>query len=570
VDTTHLSTLSPGLSTRNRTIPLLILGALGAVLFICASAVIFYKNTEQLLGFRNLEEHSQEVLSLLELTAQRLERMDYLGRLYLTGKNKDDLNTVQSTAVLLNTGLDQLQDLVRDSGQRSLAYNAGNCVQQLTQQLDGLLQQSTETDRMSLTRKVLECRDVISRMQVQETILLKQRMSLAQQVTYRSLIAGGVFLLVCLVVVLSLFGFLLRDARKRIETEEQIFDTNQRLNTTVKTLEDQATEANLLSSMRGELLLCSTPAETYRTTVRHIAQVLPSAQIALLTVNNAQQLLEIGATSDDQTQILDGVPLNACCAMRGARSRRRTPGLSEIDCAHFQGTPPQNYLCIPLAAQGHALGILCLTFPEASDPILLDSRLDLLHRLTELGSVWIANLNLRIRLEEESIRDGLTNLFNRRFMEIALDRELRLAARRKSDLSLLMLDIDRFKCFNDTFGHEAGDQVLRGVAEILRASVRAEDIVCRYGGEEFLVILPGIGTETAFLRAEEIRKRVSEMRLDIRGEGRKDNTISIGVSTYPQAGQTIDDLVRATDRALYNAKEGGRNRVAIAESAIAV
>jgi diguanylate cyclase (GGDEF)-like protein len=566
VDTKPTSTLS----ARNRTIPLLLLGAIGSVLFICASALLFYKNTERILTFRSLEEHSQDVLSQLELTTQRLERIDYLGRLYLTGRNKDDLSKAQATGLLLNTGIDQLQDLVRDSGQRSRAHNADTCIQELAQQFNGQLQQSTEADRLSLTQKVLECRDIISRMQVQEVVLLKERMSNAQKTTYRGLIAGCVFLLVCLVLVLSLFGFLLRDARRRIETEKQISETNERLNVTVKMLEDQAIETNLLSSMRNELQLCATSAEAYRTAVRYVAQVLPSAKIAVLTVNKARQILELAITSGEQAQILDGVPLNACCAMRGARSRHRKPGNSEIDCAHFLGAPPRDYLCLPLAAQGQALGILYLECLKESDSEQLDIHFNLLQRLAEMSSMWIAGLNLLERFENESIRDGLTNLYNRRFIEIALDRELRLAARGKSELSLLMLDIDHFKGFNDTFGHSAGDQLLRQVAEILRESVRTEDIVCRYGGEEFLIILPGMGTETSIPRAEDMRRRISAMHFDFHGGTAKEVTISIGVSTYPLTGQTIEELLRAADRTLYNAKESGRNRVTVAESGIAV
>lgn len=163
-------------------------------------------------------------------------------------------------------------------------------------------------------------------------------------------------------------------------------------------------------------------------------------------------------------------------------------------------------------------------YPDASDASGLDTRLDLLHRVTELSSMWIAGINLRARLEEE-IRDGLTGLFNRRFMEIALDRELRLAARRKTELSLLMLDIDYFKRFNDSYGHEAGDRVLRGVAEILGEAVRIEDIVCRYGGEEFLILLPGTETAAAIKRAEDIRRRVHTMRLDFHGEAFKEITV---------------------------------------------
>jgi diguanylate cyclase (GGDEF)-like protein len=302
--------------------------------------------------------------------------------------------------------------------------------------------------------------------------------------------------------------------------------------------------------------------------VRYIAQAMPSAKITLLIVNSSQQTLEIAATSDEQTEIMDGVPLNACCAMRGARTRRRRPGVSEVDCLHFRGAPPQNYICMPLAAQGEALGVLYLGCPDAGICMQLDTHLDFLQGLTELSSMWIAGLQLRARLERESIHDGLTNLFNRRFMETALDRELRLAARRQGELSLLMLDIDHFKCFNDTFGHAAGDQVLRDVAETLRESVRTEDIVCRYGGEELLVILPGLGTEASFERAEDIRKRVSAMSPHFDGGSTQKVTISIGISTYPHIGQTSEELVHAADRALYNAKQSGRNRVVVAESAI--
>ncbi|QNI32217.1 GGDEF domain-containing protein [Alloacidobacterium dinghuense] len=510
------------------------------------------------------------MLSLLELTARQMERGDYLSRLYLTARNQDDLNTVRATGVSLDTDMEQLRNLVRDPGQRSRAQNADSCVQELKKQFFAQLQQSTEADRMSMTRKVLECRDIISQMQLQEAILLKQRISEAQQITYQNLIAGVVFLLVSLTVVLILFGILLRDASKRIEMEKQISDTNDRLKVTVKTLESQATETNLLTSLRGELQLCATPAEGYRTAQRYVAQVLPAAKITLFTVNHSRQLLDLATTSDHQAQLMDGVPLDACCSLRGARARHRKPGNSEVDCAHFLGNPPQDYLCLPMAAHGQALGIFYIECPEKCDSDKLDAHLNILQRLAEMSSMWIAGLNLIERFESESIRDGLTNLFNRRFMEISLDRELRLAARRKGDLSLLMLDIDHFKRFNDTFGHEAGDQILRKVAEILRDAVRTEDIVCRYGGEEFLVILPGMGAEASFWRAEDIRQRVSKLRLDFPGEATKEVTISIGVSTFPQAGQAVEELVHSADRALYNAKESGRNRVQAASSPITV
>jgi len=196
---------------------------------------------------------------------------------------------------------------------------------------------------------------------------------------------------------------------------------------------------------------------------------------------------------------------------------------------------------------------------------MVDANLRALQQMVELASIRIAGLNLRTILEHQSIRDSLTNLFNRRFMEIALDRELRRALRHQKPLAVLMLDLDHFKMLNDTYGHEAGDVVLREIAGIMRQAVRSEDTVCRYGGEEFVAILPELGTDEALNRAESIRHMVSELRIYHRGESLREVTISIGVAVYPHNSDSPEQLLSLADRALYEAKHLGRNRVVLAE-----
>lgn len=565
----HTHTLSPtAKKVRNRSILLLAVGAAGAVLFICAAAVIFYRNTQRLLASRVLEEHSQEVLSHLQTVSARLERMDYLTRVYLAERNVDDKNTVQTTQGVIDSGLSDLEKLIWDNKQRNRARFAHGCTDELTQQVNALLanSQSSAIERASLTRKMLECRDLVDRMETEEEILLKQRTTDAERRAYRNLLTGGLFLLVSLLTVLGLFGLLLRNVWKQAESEAQIFDTNERLEGTVQELKNQAAEINLITCMREELQLCTTLPEAHRAIVRHVAKALPKAAIALMTVNSGRKMMCVAATSDDQTRILDEFPVSACCGLRAGRPRRRKTDESEIECRHFAGEPPVDYLCLPLVAYGETLGLLYIGCKGAETAAELDLHHRLMERTSEVASLWIASLNLRIQLEDQSIRDGLTNLYNRRFMEMALDREALLAIRRKTDLSVLMMDIDHFKRFNDTFGHEAGDQVLRGVAGILLHGVRAEDIACRYGGEELLLILPGTGAEIARGRAEELRRRISEMQLDIPGSGSKKVTVSIGVATFPHAGQTAEELVRSADRALYLAKSNGRDRVEMAET----
>ncbi len=150
-------------------------------------------------------------------------------------------------------------------------------------------------------------------------------------------------------------------------------------------------------------------------------------------------------------------------------------------------------------------------------------------------------------------------------MEIALERELRRAARQQSTLAVFMIDVDHFKSFNDTFGHAAGDTVLREIAGVFGAAIRSDDIVCRYGGEEFVVILPEIPRSIARERAEFIRRAVSEMRLRLGENLEAEITVSVGISMYPESGDSAMELLRVADRNLYTAKRLGRNRVFLSE-----
>lgn len=181
----------------------------------------------------------------------------------------------------------------------------------------------------------------------------------------------------------------------------------------------------------------------------------------------------------------------------------------------------------------------------------------------------LANLQLREKLRNQSIRDPLTGLFNRRYAEETLTRELHRAARGGQTLAVLAIDVDHFKRFNDTFGHEVGDRVLRELGGLLMRSIRGGDVASRIGGEELLVILPDAQVEGALARAEQIRLKVSQ--LEIRHLDRPIGaiTISIGVALFPAHGQRAEVLLRAADVALYQAKHQGRDRVVRAETALA-
>jgi diguanylate cyclase (GGDEF)-like protein len=181
--------------------------------------------------------------------------------------------------------------------------------------------------------------------------------------------------------------------------------------------------------------------------------------------------------------------------------------------------------------------------------------------VAEHVSLAIANLKLRETLRSQSIRDPLTGLFNRRYMEESLEREMRRAARGHHPVGIIMLDLDDFKGFNDAHGHDAGDALLRLVGTTLQRSVRAEDIACRYGGEEFALILPEASLVDAVARAEAIRESVRALAIDHRRQQVAGGTISAGVAVYPEHGPTGHAVLRAADAALYQAKIAGRDCV---------
>jgi diguanylate cyclase (GGDEF)-like protein len=183
--------------------------------------------------------------------------------------------------------------------------------------------------------------------------------------------------------------------------------------------------------------------------------------------------------------------------------------------------------------------------------------------LAEHVALAVANLKLRDTLRRQSIRDQLTGLLNRRYMEEALERELKRASRAQAPLSLVMLDVDRLKQVNDRFGHEAGDLLLRTVSQCLQRRTRDEDIVCRLGGDEFVLVMPGASLEDARERAEQLLTEVRRLTIDFPGEQDFVPSLSMGLAVYPAHAPTVQALLKAADLALYQAKAQGRDRLTV-------
>jgi diguanylate cyclase (GGDEF)-like protein len=350
-----------------------------------------------------------------------------------------------------------------------------------------------------------------------------------------------------------------RDITGRVQTEEAMRRLNQQLGDRVK-------ELSLLNRLSEELQGARTIEVTYSLIAQFMSHLSLGQVGALYLVNAERTHVTTAATWGVPALELQVFGLDDCWALRLGQLHQLDPTHPHWPCRHLKGHQPYTTVCLPLLAHGEVLGVLNLRAPdEASARAFEETTQQLAHFVADSVAMTWANLMLRENLREQAIRDPLTDLFSRRYMEETLARELLRADRNQQPVSLIMLDLDHSKHFNDTFGHEAGDAVLLVVGNFLRAQVRGDDIACRYGGEEFLLILPQASLPIARKRAEAIQAGVKRLELRLGNQALGLVTLSIGVAAFPNQGPTAPEVLRAVEQALSRAKEGGRDQVVVME-----
>ncbi|HTW58185.1 MAG TPA: diguanylate cyclase [Terriglobales bacterium] len=329
-------------------------------------------------------------------------------------------------------------------------------------------------------------------------------------------------------------------------------------------LTQRSQRATLLAKM-GELLQsCVSKDEVFDAALGFAPKIFPTTRGAIALLNTGRNLAEIAGSWYECLIPQTVFEPNACWALRTGHPHLVLAGDTTARCAHASGVK-HSYLCIPVLAQGEALGILHFQATEEA-PTLADSELSFKTTFAGQVGLSVANIRLREALRSQSIKDPLTGLYNRRYLTEMLERETRRCVRAEQSLGVLMLDLDHFKNFNDTYGHDAGDTVLRETAAFLSKSIRVEDIVCRFGGEEFVVILPTADLNASHGRAERIRSKLHELTVLHHGQSLGMITVSIGVAALPVHGTAPTELLAAADAALYRAKREGRDRVVNADS----
>ncbi len=329
-------------------------------------------------------------------------------------------------------------------------------------------------------------------------------------------------------------------------------------------------ESRLLSQLDEWLQSCKSLPELYKIVTTFMTKLLPGSKGELYIYSNSRDVLD-GTCHWGTRDLHDTIAPDSCWALRRGRSYEYDAGGLCFLCDHVEthhhGVPITEYICVPIVAHGDTVGLLHIRFDgEGEDAARVGDGSQFAVRCGEHISMAIANVKLRDELHDQSIRDPLTGLYNRRYFLEALRREMAISDRRNGRFGLISLDADRFKTFNDNHGHDAGDIVLRMIGAKMQEIMFAGEVCCRFGGEEFVILVPAADLEETVALANRLREEIASQQVRFLDRMLPRVTISAGCSVYPGSGATSEDILREADQALYRAKEAGRNCVEAASA----
>jgi len=436
-------------------------------------------------------------------------------------------------------------------------------------------------------RQFLKIQDSLMRLLEDSQKATESRIQGREQAMRRALALGAVVSLLLGVMLLALLPFatrsITRPVRQLIEASERVsrgdfhpplpLAADNELGALAgsfqhmtQALRREGEELSALKRFSEAVTQCTTENEVYDHILHSLQERFHPSQAIIFKLRPEEDLLEAVATLAPLPESLRAWPVmegkDSCKAVRMGRPFRVNDVSTEPLCPGKFSLPKQgSYYCGPLIAGGIIIGAVRL---EGARGFWTPERESLLESYLSGAASVLSNLRLMQTMREQANIDPLTGLYNRRFCEDYARKLMAMARRKDSPLGFIMMDLDHFKSFNDIYGHEVGDRILRHFAKTVTQSMRETNLTARFGGEEFVVLLPDTGPPACQVVAERIRKAVAHMTVASGTEKPLPQiTVSLGIAAYPNHGTTLDEVLQASDRALYDSKRAGRNRTTI-------
>jgi diguanylate cyclase (GGDEF)-like protein/PAS domain S-box-containing protein len=353
-----------------------------------------------------------------------------------------------------------------------------------------------------------------------------------------------------------------RDITERKKAEEALQQANIKLESWVQQLEQRTREMTLLIEMGDILRACLTTEEVYEVMVRVSQEIFPDQGGALFVMSPTHNIVEAVAEWGEIRRVKSTFTPDECWALRRGRVHWVEDTSVGLLCKHLHSTPPRGYLCIPMMAQSEAVGVLHLA--QGEDSQMPEAKQRLAVAMAERIAMALSNLRLHETLRNQSIRDPLTGLFNRSFMEESLELELRRALRTEHSICVIMLSLDNFQMINENYGMDVGDSILRRAGMLIQANVRKGDIASRFGGYTYAVILPQSTYEVGQARAQTLCNLAQTLEVKCQSEPVGHISASAGLAVFPGHGQTVESLLCSAEAALTRARGAGGNCTVVA------